>query len=32
LPPLPDALREDPGDLDELLRQVDEVSLQLSAT
>jgi hypothetical protein len=32
LPPLPDALQEDAGDLDELLRQVDEVSLQLSAT
>ena len=32
LPPLPDALQEDAGELDELLRQVDEVSLQLSAT
>jgi class 3 adenylate cyclase/tetratricopeptide (TPR) repeat protein len=32
LPPLPDALQEDAGDLDELLRQVDEVSLQLGAT
>ena len=32
LPPLPDALQQDAGDLDELLRQVDEVSLQLSAT
>ena len=32
LPPLPDALQEDAGELDELLQQVDEVSLQLSAT
>jgi class 3 adenylate cyclase/tetratricopeptide (TPR) repeat protein len=32
LPPLPDALEEDAGDLAELLRQVDEVSLQLDAT
>jgi class 3 adenylate cyclase/tetratricopeptide (TPR) repeat protein len=32
LPPLPDSLQEDVADLDELLRQIDEVSLQLSAT
>jgi class 3 adenylate cyclase/tetratricopeptide (TPR) repeat protein len=32
LPPLPDALQEDVGDLDQLLRKVDEVSLQLGAT
>jgi class 3 adenylate cyclase/tetratricopeptide (TPR) repeat protein len=32
LPPLPDALQENAGDLDELLRKVDEVSLQLGAT
>ena len=32
LPPLPDALKEDVGDLDQLLRKVDEVSLQLGAT
>jgi hypothetical protein len=32
LPPLPDALQENVGDLDQLLRKVDEVSLQLGAT
>jgi class 3 adenylate cyclase/tetratricopeptide (TPR) repeat protein len=32
LPPLPDALEEDAGDLHELLRQVDEASLQLGAS
>ena len=32
LPPLPDVVAEDAGGLDELLRQVDEASLQLGAT
>jgi class 3 adenylate cyclase/tetratricopeptide (TPR) repeat protein len=32
LPPLPDALQEDLGDVDALLRQVDEMSMQLEAT
>jgi class 3 adenylate cyclase/predicted ATPase len=32
LPPLPDELEDDPGDLKELLRQVDEASQQLGAT
>ncbi|HEY6710522.1 MAG TPA: tetratricopeptide repeat protein [Actinomycetota bacterium] len=31
LPPLPEVLEEDVGDLDALLRQVDEVSAQLAA-
>jgi class 3 adenylate cyclase/predicted ATPase len=31
LPPLPDELQEDTGDVDALLRQVDEVSMQLGS-
>jgi len=31
LPPLPDELQEDTGDVDALLRQIEEVSMQLGS-